>query len=96
MSYKKTAEDVAEFLPHGALMVRDNTPAIELAYLEVQNSGRGEPVLVGWSYPNKDFRVELSNVLHQKNGWLCFSNGTRIVLRPLSEERGRIVAEMID
>ena len=96
MSNVKTLEDVKEFLPYGALLVRDNEPVVELVFLEVKESTRGTPVLLGWAYPNKDFTFELDNVSHQKGGWLVFSRGRRAVLRPLTEERGRIVAEAVD
>lgn len=94
MSYTKTAEDVQEFLPHGALLVRDNLPVVELTYLEVKDLN-GVPTLVGYAHPNKDFYLELNNVLPQKGGWLVFSKGKRAVLRPLTEERGRVVKEMV-
>jgi hypothetical protein len=95
MSYVKTAEDVKSFLPHGALLVQDNIPAIPLIDLEVIEEKNG-PVLVGWAYPSKEFYFELSNVLPQKGGWLVFNRGRRAVLRPLTEHIAQQTRDMMD
>lgn len=96
MSYVKTDADVQEAFPHGAVLVRDNKPVVELVYLEVKSKEDGTPVLVGYAYPSKDFYLDVNNVLPQKGGWLVFSGGKRAVLRPLSAERGESVKEMVD
>lgn len=96
MSYVKGPVEVQEFLPYGALLVRDNVPPVEIVSLEVKESSRGTPVLIGWAYPNKGYEIELDNVLHQRNGWLAFSGGKRMVLRPLTEERGRIALDLVN
>ena len=96
MSYQKTAEDVKEYFPYGAVLVQDNVPPIELIDLEVRKSERGVDTLTGWAYPNKDFSFDLDNVLLQKRGWLVFSRGKRAVLRPLTEKRALAARELAD
>lgn len=95
--YVKTAKDVAEYFPYGARLVQDNIPPINLIDLRVMEEDKAVgPVVVGWAYPNKEFIFELSNVLHQKDGWLLFSGGKRVVLRPLTEQIAQQTRDMMD
>ena len=96
VTYQKTAQDVKEYFPYGAVLVQDNVPPIELINLEVRTSERNATILTGWAYPNKNFSFELDNVLPQKKGWLVFSGGKRVVLRPLSEARYKVAQELAD
>lgn len=94
--YVKTAEDVAEYLPYGAIVVQDNIPPFNIIDLEVVQDKKRGPLVIGWAYPNKEFIFELSNVLHQKNGWLLFTGGKRVVLRPLTEQNAQKTRDMMD
>lgn len=96
MGYKKTAEDVSKAFPYGVKYVRDNYETIELVHVTVEENDEGVPVLRGWTPPNKDFYIDLDNVLVRKNDWLVFSGGLRISLRPLTEARARQVEELVD
>lgn len=96
MGYIKSAEDVSRAFPHGVKYVRDNELPVELVHLSVKESPEGVPVLIGWTPPNKDFYIDLDNVLVRKNDWLVFTGGLRVSLRPITEERARQLEGMLD